>query len=122
MAAAVLDQTVSDTGIEQLGGGAPMKHFPHRRASFLVERAVMIAQFDHRQPEDGRKALSGACPFVGKMNRRAIHEQGPHELQLMDVRCEERLRIFTTEAIGTVDHEENPDTLPGTRQRVLRSP
>ena len=80
MATAVLDQTVSDTLIEQFGGGAAMQDLLHRCPSFLMERAVLVEQLDHRQPEDEREVLSYTCLFVTKANRRAIQEQGPHEL------------------------------------------
>ena len=96
MATAVLDQTVSDTLIEQLGGGAPMQYFPHRGAPLLMERAVLVAQLHHGQPEGGGEVLSYTGHFVTKVNRSAIQEQGSHELQLMDVRFEERMRIVTT--------------------------
>ena len=64
MATAILDQAVSDTLIEQLGCGAPMQHFPHRGTPLLMERAVLVAQLHHGQPEGGREALSYTCHFV----------------------------------------------------------
>ena len=52
MATAVLDQTLSDTLIEQLGCGAPMQHFEHH----VIEVAIM--KFVADAPELG--ALAGA--------------------------------------------------------------
>ena len=105
MATAVLNQPVGDTSIKQPGCGAPMQHFAHRSTSFLMRRAVAVQQLDHGQPEDGRKVLAYGAPFVGQVDRRAIHEYGPYLLQLMYVRSEERVRIITTKTIRSVDRE-----------------